>query len=120
MKDLLKLYICPNCDFEGELKDWKTEENINDGIDYICPKCKENWDYEHLDILEIPKLSEDWTEVNDNSINVPDELDPLLNRIGMQINFMLYSDKDKNLTICHILRLSEEFFHKYYTDKLRK
>ncbi|QIY82541.1 hypothetical protein HER18_02775 [Chryseobacterium sp. NEB161] len=65
-----------------------------------------------------PNLSEDWTEVSDNSINVPDELDPLLNKIGMQIQFMLFSDKDKNLTICHILRLAEEFFHTYYINKV--
>ena len=73
-----------------------------------------------LEPFELPKLSDDWTEVKDGGIDVPDELDPLLNKIGMQMQFVKYTDKNENLAICHILRLAEEFFHKALIEKLTK
>lgn len=73
-----------------------------------------------LEPIELPKLSEDWTEVKDGGIDVPDELDPLLNKIGMQMQFVQYADKNPTLAVCHILRLAEEFFHKQLIEKLTK
>ncbi|MBG0512911.1 hypothetical protein [Elizabethkingia meningoseptica] len=73
-----------------------------------------------LEPFELPVLQEDWTEVQDDSISVPDELDPLLNKIGMQMNFVLYSDKNPTLAVCHILRLSEKFFYNQLTEKITK
>lgn len=78
-----------------------------------CSKIK-HW----LEAIKIPDLSNDWTDIIDGGINVPDELDPLLNKIGMQMNFVLYSDKNEKLAVCHILRLAEEFFYKQLIEKL--
>lgn len=53
-----------------------------------------------------------WTKADkDGNINVPDELDKLVNNIGMQINFMTISGKDKVQTICDIAYLAQKFFN---------
>lgn len=54
---------------------------------------------------------EDWTKVHeDGCIHVPDELDPLINKIGMQIRFHTISDKSEGETICHIAAICQKFF----------
>ena len=58
------------------------------------------------------ELTPDWTKVEDNQIELPDHLDPLLNKIGMQVRFHTLSGKNELLTICHIVRIAEEFFLK--------
>lgn len=60
------------------------------------------------------ELSKDWTEIKDEQIDIPDELMPLFNKIGMQLRFHTISGKSEVLTIAHILRKAEEFFHKFY------
>lgn len=43
-------------------------------------------------------------------IHVPDELDPLINKIAFQIGFLLHSGKSENETICHIAYAAQKFF----------
>lgn len=43
-------------------------------------------------------------------IEVPDELDPLINKVGMQIGFLTISGKSTNQTICDIVYICQRFF----------
>jgi len=52
-----------------------------------------------------------WTEIKDNQINMPDYLDPLFHKLGMQLRFHTISGKEEKLTICHMVRIAEEFFY---------
>ena|SRR5690606_13629036 len=62
----------------------------------------------------------DWTKPVGETIHVPDELDPMINRVGMQIRFYTISDKGEIETICDIVRIAEEFFYKLYdVEKLK-
>lgn len=56
------------------------------------------------------KINPNWTEVIDNSIDVPDELMPLFNKVGMQIRFMTLSGKNEIEAIAHIMEISRKFF----------
>lgn len=57
------------------------------------------------------ELSEDWTKPDTNeTVDVPDHLMPLLNKIGTQLRFHAISGKSEVLTAVHILRQSEVFF----------
>ena len=45
-------------------------------------------------------LEKDWTIADkDGIIHIPDELDPLFNKLGMQLRFHVYSDKNEIQTI---------------------
>ncbi len=53
----------------------------------------------------------DWTKSEDEqTIEVPDELMPLFNKIGIQIRFHTISGKNEVLTIAHILYNAQLFF----------
>lgn len=41
---------------------------------------------------------------------MPDELDPLVDKIALQIGFLLYAGKPDGQVIADIVRLSQEFF----------
>ena len=57
--------------------------------------------------------NEEWNIPDENGIiNVPDELDPLLNKIAMQIRFHTISGKNEAQTVCDILYAAEQFFNK--------
>lgn len=66
-------------------------------------------------------IIEDWTKPDkDGNINVPDELDKLVNKIGMQIAFMTLSGKNQVQTICDIVFISERFFNDRMIEKLNQ
>lgn len=53
----------------------------------------------------------DWTKPNkDGIIDVPDELMPLFNQIGMQMRFATISGKNEVLTIAHMVYKAHKFF----------
>jgi hypothetical protein len=52
----------------------------------------------------------DWTKPVDDILTVPDPLEPLFNKIGMQINFLTISGKNKTLTVADITEISRRFF----------
>lgn len=43
---------------------------------------------------------------------MPDELDGLINKVGMQFNFVQYSNKNQNQSICDIVKGCQDFFEK--------
>ena len=57
-------------------------------------------------------IDKNWTEVVDDHINVPDELMPLFNKVGMQIRFHTISGKTEVTTIAHIVENARQFFSK--------
>lgn len=60
-------------------------------------------------------LEKDWTIADkDGIIHIPDELDPLFNKLGMQLRFHVYSDKNEIQTIADMVWIAEEFFKKKY------
>jgi len=59
-----------------------------------------------------------WTQSDaDGNINVPDDLDSIVNKIGFQIRFMTLSGKNEIQTICDIAYITQQFYHKYYFEK---
>lgn len=60
-------------------------------------------------------LEKDWTIPDkDGIIHIPDELDPLFNKLGMQLRFHVYSDKNEFQTIADMVWIAEDFFKKKY------
>lgn len=52
---------------------------------------------------------EDWTKADENGIiHAPDELDPLINSIGMQLRFFALSDKAEGKTIIPLQESTKE------------
>ncbi len=53
-----------------------------------------------------------WYDIDEDSktMEIPDEIMPLFNKISMQIAFYEHSDKNRNLTIAHIIGNAQEFF----------
>ncbi len=62
----------------------------------------------------------DWTEPINGSIDVPDELMPLFNKIGMQIRFHTISGKNEVVTIAHIIKAAQKFFEETKPSKEAK
>ena len=60
--------------------------------------------------------SADWSEPTNGGINVPDDLMPLFNKVGVQIRFHTISGKNENLAIAHIVRVAEMFFQQRISD----
>ena len=56
------------------------------------------------------KINENWVEPIDDSIDVPDVLMPLFNKVGMQIKFHTISGENEILTIARIVEVSRQFF----------
>jgi len=56
--------------------------------------------------------SNDWNKADKNgTINIPDEYDKLFNQIGMQMQLVTISGKNKVQATADILRLAEKFFN---------
>jgi len=54
----------------------------------------------------------DWTTPNNGAIEVPDYLDPLINKVGFQVNLHLVSQViSEPEMVCRIVRAAEVFFH---------
>lgn len=62
------------------------------------------------------KTLQDWTKVIDGHINVPDELDPIINKVGMQLRLHTISGKGEAQTVCHIVYAAQKFFHEMYAS----
>jgi len=52
-------------------------------------------------------------------VNVPDELEALVNYVGMQLRFHTISGKTENATIVSIVYKSQKFFEDLWKDKLK-
>jgi hypothetical protein len=53
----------------------------------------------------------DWTTPDaEGNIHVPDAYDKLVNSIGIQMNFVLLSDKNPIQAVCDITSIAEKFF----------
>lgn len=60
----------------------------------------------------------DWNKADsEGTINVPDYLDEMINKVGMQLRFHKHSGKNEAQTICDIVYGLETFFEKLYTEK---
>lgn len=59
------------------------------------------------------KINKNWTEPKDGTIDVPDMLMPLFNKVGIQLRFHTISGKNEVLTIAHIVEKSREFFSQH-------
>ena len=77
------------------------------------------------DLLELIKSLmpneeiEDWTEIMpDETINVPDELDKIVNKTGFQLRFHTISGKSEGETIAHIVWNNQKFFNKYFREHI--
>jgi len=55
----------------------------------------------------------EWCIEKDDSINVPDDLMPLLNKLGMQLRFHTISDAGETITLCRMTAIAQKFFHDY-------
>lgn len=54
-----------------------------------------------------------WTEPDkDGNINIPEELDPLFNKLGMQLRFHTISGKNELQTVVDMTYIADEFFAK--------
>jgi hypothetical protein len=104
---------------EGRLQQREIKLANKDQILFNEPLPNSNQAYldELKSVLPLLKyLSEplrDWTEKVDGTIYVPDELDPLVNKIGMQLRFHTISGKGEAETICSILYNAQKFFHEF-------
>jgi hypothetical protein len=59
-----------------------------------------------------------WSEADENGvIHVPDYLDKLVNKVGMQIKFHTISGKNEIQTVCDIVAIAEKFFKDHYEGK---
>ena len=58
----------------------------------------------------------EWNEAKDGVIDVPDYLDGMINKVGMQLRFYRYSDKNETQTICDIVHGMEKFFKKHHNQ----
>ncbi|HAT75511.1 MAG TPA: hypothetical protein DCS19_01380 [Flavobacterium sp.] len=66
-----------------------------------------------MGIKKVKKMkSNDWNKADKNgTINIPDEYDKLFNQIGMQMQLVTISGKNKVQATADILRLAEKFFN---------
>lgn len=55
-------------------------------------------------------MAKDWTEVVNGVIDVPDELMPLFDKVGMQLRFHTISGKGEVETIADIVYSAQKFF----------
>lgn len=52
-----------------------------------------------------------WTEPDkDGNVNIPDELDPLFNKLGMQMRFHTISGKNEAQTVVDMTYLADKFY----------
>lgn len=56
------------------------------------------------------KIDPNWPKIIDGYINVPDELEPLLDKLSTQFYFCTISGKNETLTLCDMVEISRKFF----------
>ncbi len=60
-----------------------------------------------------PVIGSDWSKPDEaQTIHVPDDLDPLIANVSMQIGFIRNKIISPNQGICQIVRIAEKHFHK--------
>jgi hypothetical protein len=65
--------------------------------------------------MKIESKEKDWTVPDkDGTIHIPDELDGLFNKLGMQLRFHTLSDKNEIQTVADMIWIAEQFFKKKY------
>ena len=63
-------------------------------------------------------IEDEWNKPVDDVVHVPDVFDGILNKVGMQFNFVKLSGKNERQAVCDIVRGCQKFFKEYYsTDK---
>jgi hypothetical protein len=84
---------------------------------------KTRW-IEHFDYYLLPSPQEtikdelpDWSKPINDQLDVPDELMPLFNKVGMQMRFHTISGKNEITTVAHIVQIAHEFFCKVKYQK---
>ena len=85
---------------------YKPKYNISET--QLINKCKEFVKDMNLDNKKV--INPEWTKPIDNTIDVPDELMPLFNKVGIQVKLMIISGKNEVQTIADIVELSRKFF----------
>ena len=85
---------------------YKPKYNISEV--QLINKCKEFVKDMNLDNKK--HINPEWTKPIDDTIDVPDELMPLFNKVGMQVKLMTISGKNEVQTIVDIVELSRKFF----------
>jgi hypothetical protein len=57
------------------------------------------------------QIKKDWSVPDEKEmINVPDELEPLFNKIGFQFRFVEFGIKNQVIAVAHVVQAAEEFF----------
>jgi hypothetical protein len=80
---------------------------------------KMNKQNEVLMINNVETKIKDWTKADDNGeIHVPDQLDKLVNSIGMQFKFVSISGKNEGQAICDIAYKAQLVFTEIFKEKL--
>ena len=74
----------------------------------LIDKCKSFVNDMNLDNKK--HINPEWTKPIDDTIDVPDELMPLFNKVGMQVKLMTIPGKNEVQTIADIVELSRKFF----------
>ena len=85
---------------------YKPKYNISEA--QLINKCKEFIKDMNIDNKKV--INPEWTKPIDDTIDVPDELMPLFNKVGMQVKLMTISGKNEVQTIADIVELSRKFF----------
>lgn len=85
---------------------YKPKYNISEA--QLINKCKEFVKDMNIDNKKV--INPEWTKPIDDTIDVPDELMPLFNKVGMQVKLMTISGKNEVQTIADIVELSRKFF----------
>ena len=71
-----------------------------------------------MQTIELKEETKDWNIPDENGfIHVPDELDPLINKIGFQLRFHTLSDKSEGQTIADIAFIAQNFFTELLNKK---
>jgi hypothetical protein len=69
-----------------------------------------------------PRVSDEknWSDPDENgNVQMPDELEPLYNKLGFQLRFHTISGKGETATLVHMTRIAEEFFQ-YRLSQIRE
>ena len=87
--------------------------NNNIGIEEIHKSIPEYLNGEWS--AAMPKETIDWTKADsEGNITIPDELDPLFHKIGMQLRFHTISGKNELQTVVDILWNADQFYRNKY------
>jgi hypothetical protein len=59
-------------------------------------------------------IKPDWTKADKNgTINIPDELDGLFNKLGFQLRFHTFSGKNEIQTVVDMVYIAQKYFKEH-------